>query len=71
MSSATITGKTGPAETITALVLANVTRVDFQLDRKVVTIYYGNNQVFETDYAVTVTVTDTISGTTSTFTLST
>ncbi len=71
MSSATVTGATGPAKTVTALALPNVTRVDFQLARGVCAIDYGSNQHIDVDYVTTVTVTDTISGTVSTFAIST
>lgn len=68
---ATATGITGPGKTVTSLALPNVTRIDFQVARGVVSIYYGNNQMMDIDYVTTVTVTDTISGTVSTFVVST
>lgn len=70
-ASATITGKTGPGSTVTSLALADIRRIIFDIPRQVVRIEYGASGVFETDYAVTVTVTDTISGVTSTFVMST
>lgn len=70
-ASCTVTGKTGPGNTVTAIALADVRRIIFDIPRQVVRIEYGASGVFESDYAVTVTVTDTISGTTSTFAMST
>lgn len=70
-ASCTVTGKTGPGNTVTAVALADVKEITFDIAKAVVRIKYGANKVFESDYAVTVTVTDTISGTVSTFAMST
>jgi hypothetical protein len=69
-ASGTVGGKSGPGITSTAIALPNITRFDLDIARGVLTIYYGANQIGYYDYTQTTVVTDTISGTTSTFVVS-
>lgn len=59
----TVTGKTGPARQNTAIVLANVDRVDFDLKSAKIQVYIQNqsgNQIKEYDLVGVTTVTCTV-----------
>jgi len=58
---ATVTSKDGPALPVTALVLTNVTDIDFQFDRFVVAVV-ANGLRTEYDLYATATVTATVTG---------
>lgn len=61
---ATVTGKTGPDRTVTAAVLADVQRMDFQLADKRLQVFLPNqagDQIKEFDLSTVTTVTFTIS----------
>ena len=58
---ATVTGKTGPDQALTAAVLASVKGIDFQFDRNVVGIRYGDpEKTIYVELANIATVTFTI-----------
>lgn len=65
-ASATVTGKTGPGNTITAIALPNIKAFHIDIPRQVLTVEYYQNgpQRAEFDYQVTTTLTDTITGAT-------
>lgn len=67
-ASATITGKSGPGNTITAIALPGIIAVHIDIKKQVLTIEYYQNgpQRGEFDYQQTTTVTDTITGATLT-----
>lgn len=67
-SGATVTGKTGPARTVTSQVLSNVTEIDLQIARNVVFIT-SNGKIFEFDLAATTTFTISISGANGVYTV--
>jgi len=66
----TITGKIGPGNTVTSLVLSGVTGIDFQIKNNVIAISIDDKVRFF-DYDDTATVTYTISGDAATITIST
>jgi hypothetical protein len=66
----TLTGKTGPASSVSAISLPGITAINFQIARGVVSVTYGNGQIFDMEYTGLTTVTDSISGTVSTFVMS-
>ena len=59
-SQATITSKTGAAQAVTALVIANVTGINFQIDRQVVSVSSESTPIRDFELYNTVTVTYTI-----------
>lgn len=60
-STATITAKTGPAQTVTALALTGVTRFDCQLGgRNVLQVWQDSGIIKEFDINATTTLTCTI-----------
>ena len=63
-SQVTVTAKTGPAKQNTAIVLGNVTNINFDLARRVVQVFQSttSGNVKEYDLAGVTTVTFTISG---------
>jgi hypothetical protein len=64
-SQVTVTAKTGPAVQATSLVLANVTSMVVDMDRKVLQVYQGSllsGPAKEFDLNGVTTLTDTISG---------
>ena len=65
----TISGKIGPGNTVTSLVLSGVTDVDFQIKNNVIAISIDDEVRFF-DYDATATVTYTISGDAATITIS-
>jgi len=65
----TISGKIGPGNTVTSLVLSGVTDVDFQIKNNVIAISIDDKVRFF-DYNATATVTYTISGDAATITIS-
>jgi competence protein ComGC len=60
-SQVTVTGKTGPAQTVTAQVLTNVTQFNLDLERDVAQVV-SNGLIKEFDISATATITDSISG---------
>jgi len=68
-SQATITGKTGPATTVTSLVLTNLTKFNMDLANKVLFTVSDQGQR-EFDLAATTTVTCSISAGTATIVVS-
>lgn len=68
-ASATITGKTGPGLTVTAIALPNITFFSLDIPKGVLTVV-SNGITSTWDYTQTTTLTDTISGTVSTFVVS-
>lgn len=68
-SSATVTAKTGPNVTNTAIVLTNVTRLNYDISGLVLFIT-SNGVIKQYDLSGVTTVTTTISGTTFTVTIS-
>jgi len=59
----TITAKTGPDRTNTAAVLANVTRLDFDLNDKILQVHtetQSGNQIKEYELSAVTTVTCTV-----------
>jgi len=70
-SQITVTGKTGPAQTVTSLVISNVLIVDFALAPKsVLTVQDTSGKIREYDLAATTTITFTISAGVGTIVLS-
>jgi len=67
---ATVTAKTGPADQMTAVVLAAVTRMDFLPTSSFMRIFYGSNQVADIDMNGVTTFTVSISGGNFTVTIS-
>lgn len=62
LGSATITSKDGPAQTVTAQALSDVSRVDFQLLNSILQITQApGGKIKEYDLAATTTITATIS----------
>jgi len=63
-ATATVTAKVGPGLTATAIALVNVTKVEFQVDRNVLSITHGANRprITDFDFATILTVTWSISG---------
>jgi hypothetical protein len=56
----TVTAKTGPDRTSTAVVIPNVTRLDFDLNDKILQVYSDNqagNQIKEYELSAVTTVT--------------
>lgn len=72
LSTATITGVTGPAKTVTATVLSDVSRVDFQLANTQVlqVTQQPGMKIREFDLSATATLTATISSGVVTLTIS-
>ncbi len=72
-NTATVTGKTGPALTVTSLVLDNVKDIDFDFVHQVVRILWGLTppKWFELDYVSTVTITLTVASGVTTATITT
>ena len=68
--SGTATGKTGPGLTLTSQSLPVITAVNINIAKSVIEVFYGNNQHIELDLTQTTTLTDSISGTVHTFTIS-
>jgi hypothetical protein len=70
----TITGKIGPGNTVTSLLFANVTDVDFQVARGVLQVSFltsgGQPKTQSFDLAQSTTVTYSISGGVATITVS-
>lgn len=64
----TVTGTLGPDVDVTTKVFANVSEIKFDLARSVLSIV-SNGKTIDFDYALTATVTYTISGTTATVTI--
>ena len=62
-ASATVTAKTGAAVQNTAIALPNITRVDTDYARSVITVYYGTGQIGYYDLVGVTTFSDTITGT--------
>lgn len=69
-STATVTGKTGPAQTVTSLVLNNVTRLDIETFPKSLVKIYHDKGMSEFDIQATTTFTVTPSGGNLTVTIS-
>jgi hypothetical protein len=67
--SATVTAKTGPAFQNTSIALPNITRLDLDLARSVLTVYY-NGLIAYYDLVGVTTLTDTITGTNQVFVVS-
>ncbi len=61
--------RTGPAKMVPAITLPLITRVDIQIARQIIIVEFGINQRIELDYSQVFTLTDIISGVTSTFTI--
>lgn len=73
-NTATVTSTTGPGLTATAVVLNDVSNIFFDFDARVVRITYSNGGPDITatfDYSAVLTVTFSISGTSTTVTIST
>lgn len=68
-NTATVTGVLGPAQTVTSLVLTNVTRIDFDLTAQTVTIWCDQGNPCFSLYGTT-TVTYTIATRVATVTIS-
>ncbi len=66
----TITGKIGPGNSVTSLVLNNVQSIDFQIANDTIAVRVANERVLTFDYDATATVTYTISSGTATITIS-
>ena len=64
----TITGKVGPGNTVTSLVLRDVKSINFQVANNTIQIVYGD-KTQQFDYNATATVTYTISGSAATITI--
>jgi hypothetical protein len=62
-ASATVTAKSGPAIQNTAVALPNITRIDTDYARSVITVYYGSNQIGYYELVGVTTFSDTITGT--------
>jgi len=73
MSSAnlTLTGKTGPAQTVTAGSFPDVKEIKFDVARNVISVKYGAapERIFDFDYAVTAIVTYVIAAGVATITI--
>lgn len=67
---ATVSGKTGPGNTVTSASFPNISKIILEPIRQMLQVFYGNNQYAEVDYSQTTVLTDTISGATSTFVVS-
>lgn len=65
----TITGTLGPGQSVTSLAFDNVSSINFDLARSVISIT-ANNKTTDFSYNDIDTVTYTISGTTATITIS-
>jgi hypothetical protein len=60
-SSATVTGKIGPAAAMTATVFSNVTRFDFNCLTNILTVVVNNGNPIYIDIAAAATITCTVS----------
>jgi hypothetical protein len=66
---ATITGKVGPAGTLTAGVFTEVSSFQIETDKEILTLVTGN-RTLQIDIAAATTITCTVSGSTYTLTIS-
>lgn len=69
-SQITITAKTGPASQVTTLILAGITGLNLDLDKRIATVFQGSFPIKEFDLTGVTTFTDSISGANHTFVLS-
>lgn len=67
---ATVTGKAGPADSVTAQVLTNVTSMELVPGTNLVRFKFGTNQTLDLDILAATTFTVTISSTNFTVTIS-
>lgn len=73
-STVTVTGKVGPASTVTALVLTNVSKFSIDTTNELLTVELGEGsqppKVREFDISAATTITCTVSGNSYTLTIS-
>lgn len=60
-SQVTVTSKTGPAQTVTSLLISNVAQVNLDLVRDIAQIVPVEGAIKEFDISATTTITDSIS----------
>lgn len=70
MSTATVTGKVGPASTITAGVFTNVSTINLDCDGEILTLFFNDGKApIPIDVGAATTWTLTVSGNTYTLTV--